>query len=271
MRRLIALDIDGTLKGPWGDVRPSSVRAVELARAAGVPTILATGRRVVTTLATARLLSVNLPLICYCGARVVDPVSEGKLGERLIPGDLAWSLMDGGRRARLGVAAYADDTMYLEAPAPDHELDAARLRQMPRVRLGEGVLREIEGWPLTALMVFGSLAVGDYLNHRGGLLGMCQAYHLDAGTARERLLILASGVDKAAVLAELCSELGIPRERVLAVGDSVVDAAMLRWAGMGVAMPESDAACREAADRIASPDEPDPVAAAIDDWLARDS
>ncbi|HCC32405.1 MAG TPA: hypothetical protein DEQ28_00645 [Clostridiales bacterium] len=268
MKRLIALDIDGTLKGPWGDVRPSSRRAVALARAAGVPTVLATGRRVITTLATARLLSVDLPLICYCGARVVHPVSERTLREHLIPGEVAWSLMDLGRKAGLAVAAYVDDTMYLETLAEDHELDAAHFRRTPGICLGEGVLQGIEGRSLTAVMAFGSRAVGRYLDEQDGLLGGCQSYHLDSGTARERLLVLAPGVDKAAALAELCAELGIPREGVLAIGDSVVDAAMLRWAGMGVAMPESDAACREAADRVAAPDEPDPVAAEIEGWLA---
>ena len=268
MKRLIALDIDGTLKGPWGDVRPSSRRAVATARAAGVSTVLATGRRVITTLDTARLLSVDLPLICYCGAQVVDPASGRKLREHLIPGDLAWSLMDLGREDGLAVAAYADDVMYLETLAEDHEMDPTRLRQAPGVRLGEGVLQGIEGRSLTAVMAFGSRAVRRYLDGQDGLLRRCQSYHLDSGTARERLLVLAPGVDKAAALAELCSQLGVPREGVLAIGDSVVDAAMLHWAGMGVAMPESDAACREAADRVASPDEPDPVAAAIEGWLS---
>ncbi len=268
MRRLIALDIDGTLKGPWGAVRPSSRRAVAMARAKGVPTVLATGRRVMSTLDTARLVSVDLPLICYCGARVADPRTGRMLREQPIPVGLSWSLVDFGHRAGLGVAAYADDVMYLETLADDYEGDAHRRPPVPGVRRGEGVFREIRGRPLTAVIVFGSRAVRRYLEDQDELLARCRSYHLDADTGRERLMVVSAGVDKAGALTELCSEQGIPREGVLAIGDTVVDASMLRWAGMGVAMPDSDPAAREAADRVASPDEPDPVAAAIESWLS---
>jgi hydroxymethylpyrimidine pyrophosphatase-like HAD family hydrolase len=44
--------------------------------------------------------------------------------------------------------------------------------------------------------------------------------------------------------------MGIGRHEVVAVGDSVNDAAMLAWAGLGVAMPHSDAYALDAADRV---------------------
>ena len=48
----------------------------------------------------------------------------------------------------------------------------------------------------------------------------------------------------------LAQDFGIEQEAVLAIGDSVNDASMLRWAGRGVAMPHSDRYALDAADEV---------------------
>jgi HAD superfamily hydrolase (TIGR01484 family) len=60
----------------------------------------------------------------------------------------------------------------------------------------------------------------------------------------------APGASKGNALALLAEELGIDRGAVLAIGDSVNDASMLRWAGRGIAMPHSDHYARAAADEM---------------------
>ena len=55
---------------------------------------------------------------------------------------------------------------------------------------------------------------------------------------------------KGNALSLLADDLGIKRESVLAIGDSVNDASMLRWAGRGVTLPHCDRYAREAADEI---------------------
>jgi hydroxymethylpyrimidine pyrophosphatase-like HAD family hydrolase len=48
----------------------------------------------------------------------------------------------------------------------------------------------------------------------------------------------------------LAQDFGIEQQAVLAIGDSVNDASMLRWAGRGVAMPHSDRYARDASDEV---------------------
>jgi hydroxymethylpyrimidine pyrophosphatase-like HAD family hydrolase len=60
----------------------------------------------------------------------------------------------------------------------------------------------------------------------------------------------APEASKGNALALLAHDLGIERRAVLAIGDSVNDVSMLRWAGRGVAMPHSDRYAREAADEM---------------------
>jgi len=269
MRRLIALDIDGTLRGSWGEIRHSSREAIRRARESGIPTVLATGRRVASTLTVAQELGVDLPLICYCGARVVEPLTGRELSHRPLPQAAAWDLLAFGREQDLAVAAFADDFIYLETLPEDYDarLPAGGFRGLGRTLVGPGVLETVRGRPITQVAAYGPRAVAALLEHREATLAGCRVFHLDRGTGGVRLQVLAAGVDKAVALAELCAELGVPPAGVLAVGDTVVDAGMLRWAGTGVAMPDADGEARTAADHVAAPDDPDPVATAILRWL----
>ena len=55
---------------------------------------------------------------------------------------------------------------------------------------------------------------------------------------------------KGKALALVAQALGIPKAEVLAIGDSVNDASMLRWAGRGVTLPHADRYARAAADEV---------------------
>ncbi|NUT33952.1 MAG: HAD family phosphatase [Hamadaea sp.] len=78
---------------------------------------------------------------------------------------------------------------------------------------------------------------------------------------RAPLEIAATGVSKAATLAEVCAEWDVPAEAVLAFGDAPNDLPMLAWAGTGIAVANAHPAVLAAVEgRTASNDE-DGVAA----------
>jgi hydroxymethylpyrimidine pyrophosphatase-like HAD family hydrolase len=69
--------------------------------------------------------------------------------------------------------------------------------------------------------------------------------------------------EKAAALDIVCRELGVPREEVIAMGDSESDLAMLRWAGLGVAMRNSPDIVKKEALHVAPSNDEDGVAWAV--------
>jgi hydroxymethylpyrimidine pyrophosphatase-like HAD family hydrolase len=82
------------------------------------------------------------------------------------------------------------------------------------------------------------------------------------------LEISASGISKAATLAELAAQRGLSAADVVAFGDMPNDVEMLVWAGRGVAMVDGHPEAIAAADEVAPPLAEDGVAQVLERLLA---
>lgn len=80
------------------------------------------------------------------------------------------------------------------------------------------------------------------------------------------LEVIGAGADKGTALAFIAERLGVPRRDVIAFGDGLNDASMLRWAGYAVAVgPDAHAHALAAADEhVASPE-----VGGVADWIDR--
>jgi hypothetical protein len=72
---------------------------------------------------------------------------------------------------------------------------------------------------------------------------------------------------KVEALAELCAAHGIDAAEVMALGDAEADAAMIRWAGVGVAMADAMPEARDAAKWIAPSNDAAGVASAVERYV----
>ena len=68
---------------------------------------------------------------------------------------------------------------------------------------------------------------------------------------------------KALALRAVATELAVPRESIMAIGDNANDVGMLRWAQVGVAMANADPRALEAADYVTDHHDADGAANAI--------
>ncbi len=78
----------------------------------------------------------------------------------------------------------------------------------------------------------------------------------------------APHVNKWYGIRRLCERWGIDPRRTLAVGDDVNDIAMIRGAGLGVAMANAKPAVRDVADRLTASNDEDGVARLLDELFA---
>ena len=96
--RLLALDVDGTLLDPDGELRDAVRQAVIAARQAGLRVVLCTGRRFRSTRPVAQDLQLDGPVVVHNGALVKDVASAETLHCHPLPEPLCRRGLDVLRR-----------------------------------------------------------------------------------------------------------------------------------------------------------------------------
>ncbi|SEM94032.1 Cof-type HAD-IIB family hydrolase [Lihuaxuella thermophila] len=239
--KLIALDMDGTLLDNHGNISPANRQAIKEAQEKGISVVFSTGRTMMTCRDYAESLQLSSYLVTVNGAEIWT--GSGELLERnLIEADLVrwmWEL------------SQKYSTYF---------------------------------WCVTIDQVWRNDIPADILAHQWLKFG----FDTDDQAAREKILqeleterdrveitnssptnieVNAKGVNKAQGLKSVCRRIGISMENVMALGDSLNDLAMIKEAGLGVAMGNAQPVVKEAADWITATNQEDGVAQAIRHWV----
>ncbi len=238
MIRMIALDLDDTLLRSDLSISRRTKKAVQKALAAGVAVVLASGRTPAAMEKFAKTLGLNKRsgcLICSNGALVLDSVTRTPIYEAKLPLQASLTAFDLCAAEGFAVQIYEKDIMYVskrnEFTAYDEKLTG---------------LRQIVADDFRALVMKGCyklLVPGDplILPPLESLLRSYLDETVTLFTSKPYFLeILPPKTDKGTALAFVADKLGVRREETAAVGDSMNDEAMLKWAGVGVAMKNSD-------------------------------
>ena len=257
-RWLIALDIDGTVLHEDGTLTDATVEAVQRVAAAGHEVMLATGRSVSMTLPVLeRLGIVSQFVVCANGAIVLGRDADAPLGyarvhvETFDPSEVLGTI-----RHHLETASFAvedaEGLFRYTGTFPDGALAAAS----ERVEFEE--LAHIAATRLVVIspdhQIDDFLAIVDRM-------GLHKVTYNVGWTAW--LDIAPEGVNKATGLEFVAGELGIPRSRVLAIGDGRNDIDMLEWVGVGVAMGQAPDEVLAVGDETTGTDLEDGVAAVL--------
>lgn len=238
--RLVALDIDGTVVDHDGTL-PREIRsAVQRVLAAGVPVVLATGRSwhgtepVFTALglppgpavASNGAVTVSYPPLTITSRVTFDP---SHVIDRVV--EVAPHAIIAVEEVGVGYRLTGDfPPGDLTGRMIYESFDQLRARPVTRV-----IIRD----PQSDVRAFMQLA------EQLGLHGVSYFIGWSAW-----LDIAPEGVDKSTALAEICAQLGITADDVLALGDGRNDIEMLTWAGRGVAIGDAPEEVRQVADHV---------------------
>jgi Cof subfamily protein (haloacid dehalogenase superfamily) len=263
---LLALDVDGTLIDEQMVISRPVRRAVSLAQSRGVTVTIATGRMLDSALPFARELGIEAPLICYQGGLIQAPDAEGPLyratmSAELVRDALAWR--QDGADHDWHLVLYADDSLFVaELRYPESYYRNLLGKNLRRVEDLASVLDQYE--PVKFLFIADPDEADEIeaaMRQRFG--GQMEVVRSHANFVEGNPL----GVSKGDALSRLAEHLGVPRERVMAVGDQGNDIPMIRWAGVGVAMGSGSPAAKAAADWVAPPFSMNGLAAAIERFI----
>jgi Cof subfamily protein (haloacid dehalogenase superfamily) len=244
---LVAADLDGTLVDravTWAEGLPEALTEL---RAAGVASVICTGRMLQSAQKVgARLGVVAGPVVCYQGALVAD-IGTGEWWRHApMDGDAAAEVVRHVRSMGRQINAYIDDRLYVE------EITEWARHYAEHVEVGIDAVPDLEvevrRRPPTKLVLVTSVDDADAM-----LPGLQERWAGRLYVVRsqpEYIEFTDVSVSKSAALAWLCDRLSVERERVVTLGDGMNDVDMLRWAGLGVAVAEAARAVRDAADLV---------------------
>ncbi|MDR2052775.1 MAG: Cof-type HAD-IIB family hydrolase [Treponema sp.] len=243
--RLLALDLDDTLLRSDMTISLHTRNILKKAENAGIVVVLASGRIPAAMDRFTRQLGLNKRpgyLICNNGAIIRESHTGKVVFEARLPPETALIAYDLANAEGFPVQIYEGALMYISRrnEFADYDQKLTGLKQVVpedfRIRVKNGCYKLlIPGDPiiLRPLENLFRSYIGDDVT-----LFTSKPYFLE---------ILPPGIDKGSALARVAQIIGVRREEVMAVGDSMNDEAMIRWAGYGVVMANGDERLKEAA------------------------
>lgn len=240
---IVALDVDGTIMTPDGQVSVRMRAAITGLSQAGAHVIISTGRGIQAAVPVA--LEVGLTrgwVVCANGAVTL------RMDEQL-PG--GWEIVE----AITFDPAPAIDTLTAAFPegiiaVEDTGTGFRTTRLFPEGEIIEDQLvvsvEDLHSRPVTRVVLRAPGMPLEEFTEAVAATGLHSVEYAIGWTAW--LDIAPEGVTKASALEAMTLRLGTSAERVIAVGDGANDIDMLRWAGLGVAMGSAPQHVVEAAD-----------------------
>lgn len=270
--KLIAIDIDGTLLTPQGQITPRTRAAIRAAQHAGIIVTLATARRYCGAQAVAEALGLALPLIVYDGTLIVSHPSRAILASQTLNPEIVGQAIEIFQHYGVQPVAHPCEdlncikeevwtgpTAY-DNPGLAPYLTAAgeRVKRMPYTVLNARATETLR------VVAFAEKETLERL--LPAVTGLdCSwnfAPHGSYGSAE--LAILPAGCSKASGVASLAAHYQIALEQVMALGDSYNDLEMLRIVGLGVAMGQAPEQVKAAAKTVTATNQEDGVALALE-------
>ena len=250
--RLAAVDLDGTLLGPDKKVGPENAVAVHRLRDNGVTVIIASGRRHQNSVRFQRDLGLGGPIIACQGGLIRDGESGNVVEAHFLPQGVTRQIINDAEKDDIQVIYYHLDHLYV----PERH---NRWLDLYESRVGERAevlpsLEQLDGRRALKIIWYADPAVVARLRP-----AVSERYSekVDVlSTERENLEFMPRGINKATALAKVAADYGVPQAEVLAFGDGENDVAMLKWAGVGVAMGHGNQAAISAAKRVSPPGPP---------------
>lgn len=261
MIRLIAIDLDGTLLDPNGQITDRSRQAVRRALERDRHVVLVTARTFEEARSFADDLGLRLPLLCCHGALVQDTGTGEVYSHTPVPADCARAIVE-----------FAERDDWLVVLNEEGKFRAARTAAD---KYGFGQVRQWEYFDRltvrsegpTAIRVIGDESVEAIAAAFPDAIGGRLAFIRDKTRTRWILSIVNSAASKVKALGDLAARLNLEPAEILAIGDGPADAPMLEYAGVGVAMGNALPEIQARADWVTRPNSEDGVAVAIERFV----
>jgi hydroxymethylpyrimidine pyrophosphatase-like HAD family hydrolase len=279
MYKLLAIDVDGTLLDPQGQIRPRVKQAVRMATRAGCLVTLATGRRLLSAHRIAEELEINVPLILFTGSLIYDTAAEKALLHQTLSRAFMQQAVAAVREINLCPIVLQSplrgEHIYLGPPNEDNHYTRSYAGGKTRVEMirrcsYEELVNVPDGLTFSVAGPENLLA---YLQEKITARLECSIFGYPLRQSDLPDLhgydLIQPGVSKGNALLWLAKHFGIDQSQTIAIGDSPNDLEMLKAAGLGIAMGNAVPEVKAQAGTVVAPNWQDGVAEAIEYYVLR--
>jgi len=267
--RLLAMDMDGTVLNSEKKITPRTQSAIRKALAGGKEVLFATGRSPSEVREYLNTFPGMNYVLCLSGALVLDLRRGKTLAETTIPRPLAEQILSAADGLDAMVTLYAGDDVFVERKRKGN-MDYYGCQCFAKLYDDCAVwvenIRDVldrYGDHIHKANIF-CHSPEEWRKADDALRGLPLNYAIGLPNNYE---ISPQGVDKGLGLQMLCETAGIPIQQAVAVGDGGNDVAMIRAAGLGVAMGNASEPIKAQADAMTADCDHDGVAVVIETYL----
>jgi len=272
--KLLALDIDGTLLNPRGELTPLTRLAIEEARRHGTLVVLVTGRRFGSARPVVLDLGLDLPLISHNGALTKHVSTLETLLYHPLELQTARDVIGFGREHAVDFVCCDDPeglgVMVLENISGENSsLNRYLAKYRDSMKWVEDVLDYLDHDPIQIMFSGRCDPMDEFArNLEVALDGRIRLFQTRYRPGDLTILdALSPAASKGASVAELAVSYGIGRDEIMAIGDNHNDITMLEQAAIPVVMDNAEEELKNMGFHVTSSNSEDGVALAIQRFI----
>jgi Cof subfamily protein (haloacid dehalogenase superfamily) len=266
MKKLIALDIDGTLYNDAHEITPRTKEALIKAQEDGCILILASGRPTAGLVKIAKQLEMDKHhglLLAYNGGAVTDCSTGDAIYSNAIPMETARQLLK--HLEGFPVTPIVDDGFSIYTNDPEgFQIPYESSSNNLEIKQVTNISDSISFSPAKVLIAAQPEVLKANTEELEVQFGDKLSFLLSSPIYLEST---PKGVHKGDTLKKVCEILQLDQKDVIAFGDAQNDHSMIEFAGIGVVMGNGCDSLKEIADRITLTNNEDGIAAALEKLL----
>lgn len=265
-RKILALDIDGTLTNTEKEITPRTLEKIIEVQEKGHVVAIASGRPLPGIRKIAETIELDRfggYILAFNGGRIVNYKTGDIAYQATLDNDVVREIYDYCKKVGCGMVTYDGERVITGTNIDGYMIFEARINNMEIMRIDN--FKEYIDFPLNKCLLTADSELAEKIEvELSGKYGdrvtifRSEPYFVE---------IMPQNVHKATSLEKLLEILGMKREDLIACGDGYNDLTMIDYAGVGVAMANAQDIVKEHADYVTLSNDEDGLVPVIDRFV----
>lgn len=268
-KKLLALDIDGTLTNTQKDITPATLEKIIEAQEKGNIVAIASGRPLPGIRKIADTIELDRfggYVLAFNGGRIVDYSTGEVVYQAVLDNDVVRDIYDYCLKAGCGMVTYDGDRVITGTDIDGYMTFEASINHMEIMRIDN--FREYIDFPLNKCLLTADPDKAEEIEQE-----LAEKFGDQINIFRSEpyfVEIMPPNVHKATSLEKLLEVLDMDRKDLVACGDGYNDLTMIEYAGVGVAMANAQDIVKEHANYITLSNDEDGLVPVVDKFILAD-